>query len=187
MKKCFKCKAEKDFSQFNKLAKASDGLQCYCKTCQKILSNEWEKNNSKYRSEYYKNYEFTHANERKMYRFENREERRKYEKNLRETNLNHKISCNLRRRLNKFISGELKNGSAIKDLGCSIDELKNWLSRQFIEDMNWENYGIVWNIDHIIPLSKVDLTDTMQLKKVCHWFNLRPLFVRDNIVRGNRI
>jgi len=25
--------------------------------------------------------------------------------------------------------------------------------------MNFENYGHIWNIDHVVPLSRFDLTD----------------------------
>ena len=84
----------------------------------------------------------------------------------------------LRVRLWKALKGNYKSGSAIKDLGCSISELKQYLENQFQEGMSWENYGYrIWHIDHIIPLSSFDLTDYEQLKKACHYTNLQPLFV----------
>ena len=39
--------------------------------------------------------------------------------------------------------------------------------------MSWENYGVVWDIDHIIPLSTA-LTEEDVLK-LNHYTNLQPL------------
>jgi len=97
-----------------------------------------------------------------------------------------RISYNLRRRLQKALKGNFKTGSAVRDLGCSIEELKIHLESQFQPGMSWENYG-EWHIDHIYPLSKVDLTDREQFKKVCHYRNLQPLWSRDNLRKGNKI
>lgn len=101
-----------------------------------------------------------------------------------------KLKCVLRDRFRKALKNNYKTGSAVKDLGCSIEQLKQWLESQFQEGMTWENYGKgkgKWNIDHIVPVSTVDLTDKKQLKKVCHWFNLRPLWENENNTRGNRV
>ena len=40
-----------------------------------------------------------------------------------------------------------------------------------------------FEIDHIIPLASVDLTDREQFLKVCHYTNLRPLWMLDNMKR----
>ena len=55
-------------------------------------------------------------------------------------------------RLISAIKGNFKSGSAVKDLGCSIDFLKQYLEVKFYGKMSWDNYGIHWVIDHIIPL-----------------------------------
>ena len=92
----------------------------------------------------------------------------------------YKIANRLRTRLNEAV----KNGGAIRHLGCSVQELKLHLECQFTEEMDWSNhtsYG--WHIDHIIPLSKLDLTDEEQLKKACHYTNLRPLWWDKNLGR----
>lgn len=51
--------------------------------------------------------------------------------------------------------------------------------------MTWENFG-EWHIDHIVPLSKFNLTDYEQLKIACHFSNLQPLWAKDNLSKGNR-
>jgi hypothetical protein len=113
--------------------------------------------------------------------------RREYERKRRATNLNARISCNLRTRLYCAVRNNQKTGSAVKDLGCTITELKCHLESQFQPGMSWENWGHgkdKWHIDHILPLSKFDLTDRAQFLRACHYKNLQPLWADDNIRKG---
>jgi hypothetical protein len=72
-------------------------------------------------------------------------------------------------------------------LGCSIEQFKQHLEQQFDVNMSWDNYSYeVWHIDHIKPLSKFDLSNLEQLKEVCHYTNLRPLWTQLNLKKGNR-
>jgi len=111
--------------------------------------------------------------------------RRLYERNRRKTDLVYKIKCNLRRRLNHALKSNYKSGSAIKDLGCSIEEFKKYIESKFQEGMTWENYGYyTWHIDHIKPLVKFDLTKREQLLEACHYTNLQPLWAKDNRIKN---
>jgi hypothetical protein len=99
-----------------------------------------------------------------------------------------KIKGNLRNRLNKAINGNYKTGSAVKDLGCSIEDFKLYMESQFQPGMSWDNHTVNgWHIDHIIPLSKFDLTDHEKLKKACHYSNLRPLWAKDNLSKSDKV
>ena len=100
-------------------------------------------------------------------------------------NINFTLRLLLRTRLNKVIKRNQKNGSSIKDLGCSIEDLKKHLESQFQPGMTWKNHG-KWHIDHIIPLSKFDLTVKEQFLKAVHYTNLQPLWAKDNLKKGNR-
>lgn len=73
----------------------------------------------------------------------------------------------------------------MRDLGCSIEQLKEYLAARFQPGMSWSNHG-EWHIDHIVPLSSVDLEDQEQLLKVCHYSNLQPLWAGDNSRKGNK-
>lgn len=96
--------------------------------------------------------------------------------------LNRKIATNLRGRLSQAIRNNYKSGSAVKDLGCSIDELKKYLESKFDSNMSWDTYGRKgWHVDHIVPLCKFDLTNEVELKKACHYTNLQPLWWQDNL------
>jgi len=84
------------------------------------------------------------------------------------------------------IKKNYKSGSAVSDLGCSIDEFKKHLECQFLGEMSWDNYGKgdgKWNIDHIKPLNTFDLSDRDQFLQACHYTNMRPLWHADNIKR----
>jgi len=102
----------------------------------------------------------------------------------RKEDLGFRISCNLRSRLANALRNNAKTGSAVNDLGCSIEELKIYLQLRFTQDMSWDNYGKgldKWNIDHITPLCSYDLTLKEELVKACHYSNLQPLWERDNL------
>jgi hypothetical protein len=145
----------------------------------------WKKNNP----EYVKAENAKRAPKIKAWRQKNRV--RINEKNIarRKNDVCFKIRCYLRSRLSAVIRGNVKNGSAIKDLGCTLDELKTYLQEKFQpnretgEEMTFDNYG-KWHIDHIMPLSAFNLTDPEQLKKACHYTNLQPLWAKDNISKG---
>ena len=94
----------------------------------------------------------------------------------------------LRNRLHQALKGYVKNGSAVSDLGCTVQELKIHLENQFEEGMTWDNWKFDgWHIDHIKPLSKFDLTDPEQLKEAVHYTNLQPLWWNENLEKGNRM
>lgn len=108
-----------------------------------------------------------------------------YQNNRRKNDLNFKLRQNLRKRLRTAIKNKFKSGSAILDLGCSIEKFILWLEMYFQEGMNWNNYG-EWHIDHIKPLSKFDLENRDELLKACHFSNLQPLWAKDNLSKGNK-
>jgi len=98
----------------------------------------------------------------------------------------YRLSNRLRIRLWEAIRGRTKAGSAVRDLGCSIVELRARLESQFQPGMTWDNYG-EWHIDHIRPLSSFDLTDREQLLQAVHFSNLQPLWATDNLKKGTKV
>jgi len=46
--------------------------------------------------------------------------------------------------------------------------------------MTWDNYGQLWEIDHDKPLASFDLSDPKQLKEVCYYTNLQPLWKEEH-------
>ena len=115
---------------------------------------------------------------------------KKRNKERTKTDIQFRLRRNLRTRLYSVLNGKTKVGSAVKDLGCSINQLKKHLEKQFKPGMSWDNYGNKpgqWSLDHKLPLSKFDLTDRKQFLKVCHFSNLQPMWHLENISKGNKI
>jgi hypothetical protein len=136
--------------------------------------------------------------QRKAYREANKDKIKIYDKayskrnkdkinNRYKTDIRFKISKLLRSRLLRSLKNEWKSGSAVKDLGCTIDEFKTYLESKFQLGMNWNNHGPCgWHIDHIKPLASFDLTDRKQLLMACHYTNLQPLWATDNLIKGDK-
>jgi hypothetical protein len=121
----------------------------------------------------------------KKYRNNNRKKINERRDNKKKININFKITCGLRGRIAKAIKGNYKSGSAVKDLGCSIPELKTYLESKFQEGMTWENWGIHgWHIDHITPLDSFNLQNREEFLKACHYTNLQPLWAEENLTKG---
>lgn len=131
---------------------------------------------------------------KKTYCQRNREKIRAYVNHRYSTDVCFKLKQQLRHRLYDAIFNNYKNGSGVRDLGCSIDELKIWLESQFQPGMTWKNWGSGendWQIDHIIPFHLLkykdkDGKDYMSYESqrvVCHYKNLRPMWRNDNLAR----
>ena len=96
-----------------------------------------------------------------------------------------RITKALRCRMFIAIRDGAKKGSAVRDLGCTIDELKDYLEKKFKNGMSWANWKHDgWHIDHIIPLSRFDLTNRDDYLKACHYTNLQPLWAKENLAKG---
>ena len=54
-----------------------------------------------------------------------------------------------------------------------------------VDGMSWENYGAVWDIDHIVPIKYQNPTIEEVIERL-HYKNTQPLWKKDNIVKGNR-
>lgn len=113
------------------------------------------------------------------------EERRIYQSERLKVDILFKLQRNMRARLNKALQGNYKTSSAVKDLGCSIEELKQHLESKFQSGMTWENYGKNgWHIDHIKPLASA--TSEEEMLKLCHYMNLQPLWAQENLSKGKK-
>ena len=85
----------------------------------------------------------------------------------------------------EVLKGNPKLKTTMKLIGCSIEELKQYLGKQFTEGMSWQNYG-KWHIDHIRPCASFDLKKLNEQKKCFHYSNLQPLWAKDNLCKGAR-
>lgn len=143
-----------------------------------------EKVREKLREYYEDNAEKLRDYQRK-YRTDNPEKIRKCKREYHAAKpLPHALRCRLR----KAIRNGQKSGSAVRDLGCSIPELRAHLESQFQPGMTWDNWSARgWHIDHIVPLSSFDMSDPEQFLRAVHFTNLQPLWAWQNLSKGARV
>lgn len=133
--------------------------------------------------EYQKNYYLDNKDKiieyKKEHTAKNRDKIREYKNNYQNDRrkndpifkLKYVVSRTIRRSLK--CKGLSKSQKSIEILGCDIEFFKSYLESMFIDDMNWDNYGSCWDIDHIIPLSTAENED--DVIKLNHYTNLQPL------------
>jgi hypothetical protein len=98
-------------------------------------------------------------------------------KNERNINMNYRLKKSLAARLRNVL---FKTDTTMNYIGCNIQYLREWFEFNFNSEMNWENYGSYWSIDHIIPVCKFDLTIEDEKLKCWNWTNLMPVTVKYN-------
>lgn len=136
-----------------------------------------------YRKVYYYKHRDKENLARKQHNKNNLEKIKKYRREREKIDIQFKLANRLRHRLYNM----LKCGSAVDNLGCTLEELKQHLESKWQPGMNWENWTKTgWHIDHVIPITKFNLTNPEELKKACHYTNLQPLWSTDNLSKGNR-
>lgn len=92
-------------------------------------------------------------------------------------NINYRIKKSLAARLRNVLE---KNDTTMNYIGCNIQYLREWFEYNFTEEMNWDNYGYYWFIDHVIPIYKFDLSDEIEKLKCWNWSNMIPVPVNFN-------
>lgn len=186
---CPRCKIEKTAFDFGPNKTTKSGLQSQCKSCRKVYRSRPEVKQKKktYASSYYKNninyireYRLNNrdkiSNYKSEYYLKHKKDRREklniYTRDKMKNDLSFKLKSNLRRRLCRAIKGNFKSGSAINDLGCSVEEFKKHIEVRFYpnpktgETMTWDNWTRTgWHMDHIKPLDSFDLSNRERLFK----------------------
>jgi hypothetical protein len=108
------------------------------------------------------------------------QQRKKYRNQRLQKDIDFKIRRYLSHRIYMAVKGYCKSETTIKLLGCSVEQLKKHLEKQFKLDMNWSNYG-KWHVDHINPCASFDLSKTSEQKKCFNYTNLQPLWAEENL------
>ena len=187
-KKCRTCGQEKNFGEFSRHRCAKYGHRLDCKECaakemrSRYLANpqrakeqarRWRQHNpDKYRAS-------KRATEKKLLK-----------------NPIYKLRSVLRKQLVEILKrkGVRKCESVLVLVGCSLAEFKTHIESHFKDGMTWKNYGLYtkkepwkWNIDHVLPVDKFDLSLKSEREHCFHFSNLRPLWGRDNILKSNKV
>lgn len=196
-KKCTKCNDLKNKIEFIKKC----GM---CKNCRSIHKKEYrlkniekfkekdKKHYEKYKEKirerdnkyYEKNKEKIQA-QRKEYRKNNIEKHKAKQKEYYTNNIQKRLGIAYRNRVRE----KLKSGKGyIEYLGCSIEHLIKWFEFNFqYNDFTWENYGKIWEIDHVIPCATFNLVEKNNVYKCFNWKNTQPVNKNFNRKKNSKI
>lgn len=127
---------------------------------------------------------------RKEWYIEQPDKRREaqYQKNKRvAADPRQKLMHALRIRVHRAIKMGLRGGSAVKALGCSVPEFKQYIENLWQPNMSWDNWSLDgWHLDHKKPLCDFNLADPEEFAKACHYTNYQPLWAIDNLRKNRR-
>jgi hypothetical protein len=159
----------------------NSGMQKYCSNkCYKInrqnCAREYRESNKECIKNYWKKYHKIHKKELKKHHYN-------YIKNRLKIDLDFKLRTYLRNRIWWALKRNCKSFKTMKLIGCSIDQLKRHIEKQFVKGMSFSNYG-KWHIDHIIPCARFDLSKPEEQRKCFHYTNLQPLWAKENILKS---
>jgi hypothetical protein len=205
MKTCTKCNIEKELIEFY-WEKKRQRYKTTCISCEKIKNlkrykenheiikennKKWIENNKekfkqlvKNNRGKYKEYDKRYAKEKWLekktdpnYQTKHREYQREYKKKKR-LETGYRLKENLRVYFHQTITN--KTNSVFKYLGCSIEEFKVYLEKQFDKNMTWENYGKYWEIDHINSIENFNFSNETEIHECWNYQNLQPLTINEN-------
>lgn len=103
------------------------------------------------------------------------------------TDIQFALASRLRARIQKAIRacGATRAARVADLIGCSVEQFRAHIERQFAKGMTWENRSR-WHLDHIRPIAGFDLSDAEQQRACFHFTNIRPLWRRENQQKSNQ-
>lgn len=83
-----------------------------------------------------------------------------------------------------YSGGYTKKSRSQEILGCTWEDFKRHIERQFLKGMRWDRLGEI-HLDHIVPVATAKTEeDVIALN---HFTNIRPMWAKDNLSKGAQI
>jgi len=88
----------------------------------------------------------------------------------------------MRSRVKEFLrkKNSHKENKLFKYIGCSKQHFINHIEKQFRQGMSWDNWGKVWELDHIVPLASFKDLNEKNFNIAFNYRNHQPLLVKEN-------
>jgi hypothetical protein len=174
-KVCHVCETELPATEFR-------SKEATCKKCNTKKLYEWRKNNKEQFLKLCKNYRDKETS---------KEKRAEYLRNKYNNDLIFKLESIYRKRIRECIKKKYFPKSTKFDygstLGCPWEIVIGWLEFNMDDNMNWDNHGTYWHIDHVLPVSSFDFSREVDRQRCFNWTNLMPLEGIENIKKSNTI
>ena len=192
-KVCSKCNKEKQPTEFNNRSDSKDGKDIYCRICKSEMTKQWKTKNPDKLRECHKKSDKNWYQNNKQHKLETnakwkenntdhvKEWFKNYKKEREAQDPSFKIANKIRTRLWYAMKGKKRTCKFDEYIGCTRSFLVKYIESKWRSGMTWDNYGVGgWEIDHIEPLYKFDLTEKEELLKACCYTNLQPLWKEDH-------
>lgn len=75
--------------------------------------------------------------------------------------------------LRRYVLEKNKSSFYAPYFGLDIPHIRKWIELQFDEELNWENFSIAWQFDHIVPVAYFDFSNESDLKLCWNFINIR--------------
>jgi hypothetical protein len=152
----------------------------------------YRETHKKERQEYNKTHIEEIKRQRNNYRKKHKEERNKYCRNRRKNDVNYKIVCDMRTRMNEALHGEIKSDHTMELIGCDIELFKIYLQMTAIAngylDFDINNYNhSKYHIDHIVPCSWFNMKDKNQQREAFNYKNCQILSAEENLKKHDKL
>lgn len=192
---CSRLLSFKNFYKDNRTGK----LRTQCKDCCKNYDKQYYKNHKEEKKIY------AQKSERKLYvkEYNSREyvRQRRKEKDKQEENIikrkekdrkyyqrkkqedKYRLEQSMCVLIGSILSGRTKHSNILEErCGYTEEDLRQHFENLFTSEMNWDNYGEYWEVDHIIPRASFNYSNIgdEQFKQCWALDNLRPLKVKEN-------
>lgn len=108
-----------------------------------------------------------------------------------QTRLRHALRSRLYKAVSRALGGRaVKADTTMALVGCTPAELMRHLESQFQPGMGWHNWGRgegKWHIDHVVPLSRMNLESAVHQRMAFAYKNLRPMWGEANMSKSNTV
>lgn len=95
---------------------------------------------------------------------------------------------NLRCRQWHFFKGKTRSISMVRDMGCTQEFFRQRIESRLTGEMTLENYGKVWHLDHIFPLSQARIAESrINFLAAANWRNIQPMLGPENEDKSDEV
>lgn len=135
---------------------------------------------AKRKKKYYQKHKEKLKEKNKQWQDKNKARTKRYRHNI----IN-RLLHNCDNRITRVLKNIKRVASIKKLIGCSREDLKSHIGKQFKQGMTWKNYNRKgWVIDHIRPCCTFDLRIPEEQYKCFNYKNLQPLWDYEHIAKA---
>ena len=186
-KVCKTCKQSKSITEYRVITSKPRGnrvggtyVNSYCRQCERDAQRKKYWDNHEENKTAAREYARNMTDEQKSRKRKKQQEWKKTEKGKASKRKHNqqpqqRMVNRYRRRLKNTLGGKFTSKSILQ---CDWKQFRLHIESQFTNKMSWDNYGVYWDLDHIIPLSAAKVNGTYDedlLKELSNWQNFQPL------------